>query len=404
MILREMTLLNIECILTQTGGGLQMNYDERLKAFQARLAAVADLAFLPLSADLQYLTGVPRDIPNYGAVLHPGAWLEGAWLTSAQPPLLALPRMSAEFGGLEALSGVEMRVLKDHDDPADMVRGFLKTFALPDNARIAIGDATHGSTVSALNGLLPRATFVSASQVLQPLRVVKSAEEIGVMRRAGAITEAAFAEVLNSLEHGMTELDIVAEVDYQLRRHGSLGPSFTTSLYNSGPQHPLLFGQREATWKRVLTPPVSILFDFGAILAGYCYDYGRTVFFGEPDKAFEEVHHLVMASQEAGIAALRAGQTTAAEADRAARDVIARAGYGSEFRHRLGHSIGLDVHEPPFLTAGDKTVLQEGMLFTVEPSITQFNTFSARVEDVVVVRSGGGEPLTTGFRDLLVVD
>jgi len=90
--------------------------------------------------------------------------------------------------------------------------------------------------------------------------------------------------------------------------------------------------------------------------------------------------------------------------DAAARAVITEAGYSEEFRHRLGHGIGMDVHEPPFLTADDDTLLQEGMLFTVEPSITQFNTFSARVEDVVAVRQDGGEALTTGFRDLRVIE
>ena len=200
-----------------------------------------------------------------------------------------------------------------------------------------------------------------------------------------------------------SELDVVTEVDYQLRRHGSLGPSFTTSLYCSGPDHPLLFGRRQETWKRVLTPPVSILFDFGAILDGYCYDFGRTVFFGDPDDAYLEVFGLVMKAQDVGVAALRAGQATAADVDRAARDVLEEAGYGEAFRHRLGHAIGLDVHEPPFLTASDRTMVQEGMLFTVEPSITRFETFSARVEDVVVARPDGGELLTTGFRDVLVV-
>jgi Xaa-Pro dipeptidase len=148
---------------------------------------------------------------------------------------------------------------------------------------------------------------------------------------------------------------------------------------------------------------VSILFDFGAIVDGYCYDYGRTVFFGEPEAGFEAIFQLVMASQAAGIAALRPDGTTAADADRAAREVIRAGGFGEAFRHRLGHAIGLDVHEPPFLTASDDTTLREGMLFTVEPSIMQFETFSARVEDVVAVAAGGGEPLTRGHRDLLVV-
>lgn len=381
-----------------------MNYQNRLNAFQEKLVGQADLAFFPLSSDLQYLTGVPRDIPNYGAVVHPGDWLEGAWMTPNQEPILALPRMTAEFGGLASLKGVQIRVLNDFDDPREMVKGFIKDFKLPDKPTVAIGGKTQGETVTELNALLANASFISGSSILQPLRAIKTAEEIEVMRKAGAITEAAFAEVLKKLEHGMTELDIVSEVDHQLRKHGSLGPSFTTSLYNSGPNHPLLFGQRQATWKRVLTPPVSILFDFGAILDGYCYDYGRTVFFGEPDASFLEIFELIMTSQEAGISTLKAETMTTSQADKAARDVLVEAGYGEEFRHRLGHAIGLDVHERPFLTAGDETPLKEGMLFTVEPSITQFETFSCRVEDVVVVRPEGGEPLTTGFRDLLIIE
>jgi Xaa-Pro dipeptidase len=381
-----------------------MNYQQRLTTFQQRLAEVGDLAFFPRSSDLQYLTGVPRDIPNFGAVIHPGDWLEGAWLTPTQGPMLALPRMTAEFGGLASLQGITINVLSDFDDPKDMLKAFLKKVDLPETPRIAIGKTTRGETVTALHELLPSATFISATDLVRPLRAIKSEEEIDIMRKAGAITEAAFADVLKTLKPGMTELDIVSEVDYQLRKHGSLGPSFTTSLYNSGPNHPLVFGQPEMTWKRVLNPPVSILFDFGVIFDGYCYDYGRTVFFGEPDTSFQTIFKLIMTSQEAGIAAMKAGQVSAAEVDKQAREIIANAGYGETFRHRLGHAIGVDVHEPPFLTKTDNTILQEGMLFTVEPSITQFNTFSCRVEDVVAVRPTGGEPLTKGFRELLVVE
>jgi Xaa-Pro dipeptidase len=146
------------------------------------------------------------------------------------------------------------------------------------------------------------------------------------------------------------------------------------------------------------------LFDFGAAYNGMCYDFGRTVFFGEPDDEYKKIYKLVMDSQAAGIAAMKAGQVTAAQVDAAARQVIEDAGYGEEFRHRLGHGIGMDVHEPPFLTKTDHTILQEGMLFTIEPSITQFNTFSARVEDVVVVRPDGGEPLTSQFQEMHVID
>jgi Xaa-Pro dipeptidase len=378
-------------------------YDERLQRFQEILRNQADVVFLPHSADLQYLTGVPRDIPNYGTTIHPGEWLEGAWIAPGHAPVLALPRMSAEFGGLQRLTGIDLRILGDWDSPAEMVKTILKGLDLPAKPRIAISRGTHGETITELQKIVPDAVYVSATDLVRELRVVKSEEEIAIMRRAGEITEAAFADVIKALKYGMTELDVVSEVDYQLRRHGSLGPSFTTSMYNSGPNHPLLFGDRLNTWKRVLTPPVSLLFDFGAVHEGYCYDYGRTVFFGDPSGEAQRVYDLVMASQAAGVAAMRAGEVTCEQVDAAARKVIEDAGYGKAFRHRLGHGIGMDVHEPPFLTKGSTTLIRKGMMFTVEPSITQDHTFSARVEDVVVARPGGGEKLTNGYQSLIVV-
>lgn len=377
---------------------------DRLQQFQEILAQQADLAFFPISSDLQYLTGVPRDFPNYGNTIHPGDWLEGAWITPNHAPVLPLPRMTAEFGGLNRLEGLDIRVLGDWDDPSDMVRGILDGFNLPDKPRVAISNFASGETVSHLQPILPDAVWLSATKLLHPMRVLKSEADIDLMKEAGRITEAAFAETLTSLRHGMTELEIVEEVNFQLRKHGSLGQSFTTSLYNSGPNHPLLWGARMESWQRRLEPPVSILFDFGGIYQGWCYDFGRTVFFGEPNEEARRVHRLIMDSQAAGIAALKAGEATTTDTDRAARQVIEEAGYGETFRHRLGHAIGMDVHEPPFLTEGDETPLQEGMLFTIEPSIMQFDDYSARVEDVVVARPDGGEKLTHGWQDLIVVD
>jgi Xaa-Pro aminopeptidase len=379
-----------------------MNYNARLQKFQQHIQDSVDLVFLPFSADLRYLMGVPRDMPSFGAVLHPGMWLEGAWLSPTHDPVLALPRMTAEFGGMGDLKA-NLRILGDHDDPATLLRDILSGFKLPARPRIAVSDSTRGETLVGLQGLYPAASFSSATALLNPLRRVKGEKEIAVMRRAGEVTEAAFEAVLNQLKHGMTELEVISEVDLQLRRHGALGPSFVTSMYNSGPNYPLIFGKREEKWLRHLEPPVALLFDFGAAFDGYCYDYGRTVAFGQPDVELLRIFDLVMQSQAAGIAALKAGNT-AAQTDAAARAVIEQAGYDETFRHRLGHGIGLDVHEAPFLTASDHTVLEPGMLFTIEPSIMQFDNFSTRVEDVVVVGENGGQPLTIGFQSLRVID
>ena len=381
------------------------DYADRIRRFQENLAGEADLAFLPISADLHYLAGVERDTPNYGAVLHPGAWLEGLWLTPSAKPVFTLSRMTAEYefaksGGTETF---ETHILGDWDDPATLVGDILAGFGLPEQPRVAISDKAEGRTVVNLQPLLPDARFLSATDILRQQRVIKSEAEIEMLRRAGALTERAFTETVNKLQHGMREIEVVMELEYQLRQRGGFGPSFTTSLYCAGPTRQTFFRDRRVSWELTLDPPVALLFDFGVILDGFCYDYGRTIIFGEPDAEAREVHRLVMASQAAGVAALKAGSHTCEQADAIARAVIEEGGFGPAFTHRLGHGIGMDVHEPPFLTKGNTTLLQEGMCFTVEPSIMLTGRLSARVEDIVVARPDGGEKLTDGYQDLIVI-
>jgi Xaa-Pro aminopeptidase len=378
-----------------------MDYPQRIIKYQQTLAGQADLAFFPVSADLQYLAGVEREMPTFGAIRHPGGWVEGLWLAPSAEPLLTLTRMTAEFNNPGG--EVKVRVLGEWEDPAKLLKGVMGTLGLDEVNTLALGEKTAGETFIQVQKIFPGVKFISASELLAPQRMIKTGPELALMRRAGEITEAAFGTAVKQMRHGMTELDVILEVDYQLRTHGSFGPSFNTTLYVVGPHHELLFSQQETTWRRKLTPPVSILFDMGAIHNGYCYDYGRTAFFGEPDESVQLAHRLVMESQAAGIAAMRAGKATAEDADRAARAVIEEAGMGEAFRHRLGHGIGLDVHEPPFLTESDRTMLQEGMLFTVEPSVLVPFAGSARVEDVVMVEVDGGIPLTTGFQELIVI-
>jgi Xaa-Pro dipeptidase len=382
-------------------GDEMMDYSQHILKFKQALDGRADLAFLPISADLQYLAGVNREMPTFGAIRHPGGWVEGLWLAPDADPLLILTRMTAEFNNPGG--EVQVRVLGEFEDPASLLKEVAETLKLAEVKTAAMGDKTSGETFIQVQSVFPGVEFVSASELLAPQRMIKSDEELELMRQAGRITEAAFGAAVKRMRHGMTELDVIQEVDYQLRAWGGFGPSFNTTLYVVGPEHELLFSQQEVTWPRVLTPPVSILFDMGAVYEGYCYDYGRTVFFGEPDKGVKLAHRLVMESQAAGMAAMRAGSATAEDADRAARAVIEKAGMGETFRHRLGHGIGLDVHEPPFLTEGDQSALQEGMLFTVEPSVLVSFAGSARVEDVVLVGEDGGVPLTSGYRGLIVV-
>lgn len=377
------------------------DYTARLQRVQALMAVQGvDLLFLQRSANLHYLTGIAREEQNFGNTMYPGEWLTGAWVVPGRAPILTIPRMLAAFH-LD-IAGYDVRVLPDAGDPAVLARDVLDALGVPAAAAIALDDRAWAETLLGIQALRPAARFVSAAPIMRSLRLIKDEDELAIMRHAGAITEAAFADVLPRLRHGMTTLDLITEVNYQLKRHGSTAPSFVTAFYNMGANFPFDFHNREETQLLPLDAPVSVSFDFGAVYDGYCYDFGRSVFFGDPGATYRRVYELVMGAQAAGIAALRAGNTCE-QADAAARAVIADAGYGEAFRHRLGHGIGMDVHEPPFLTAGDTTVLQPGMCFTVEPSIFIPHQLGCRVEDVVVVREQGGEPLTTGFQQLYVV-
>jgi len=379
------------------------DYSKRLPAVQALMAEQAvDLIFLPISADLRYLTGIGREEPNFGNTMYPGEWLTGAWIPQNGAPILTLPRMMAEFH-MGAVTGFDIRILADAADPLAMVADVLAALSVGPQAAIATGDRAWAEALLNLQKLRPEASFSQASPLIMPLRRIKDEDEIAIMRRAGEITEAAYAATLDKLHHGMTNLDLITEVNFQLKRYEAFTNSFVTSFYNMGVNYPFDFTNREECLLVPLDPPVSISFDFGAVYEGYCYDFGRSVFFGDPGEEYLRCYNLVIQSQAAGIAALKAGNTCE-QTDAAARAVIVDGGYGEHFRHRLGHAIGLDVHERPFLTSGDETVLEPGMCFTAEPSIFMPRHLGARIEDVVVVRDGAGEPLTGRYQSLFVVE
>jgi Xaa-Pro dipeptidase len=377
-----------------------IDHAKRLNQLRARMADQGiDLLFLPRSTNLHYLTGLRRTEPNYGNVVHPGEWVTGAWITPDRDPIITMPRMVAEK---TILAGYEIRSLPDTRAPFELAREVIEHLRIRPNATIALDDRSWAETVLPIQQLRPGATYTLAGDLMMPMRMIKDEAEIAVLRRGGEITEAAYEAVRGQLQHGMTTVDLVAEVNLQLQRHGASTHSFATAFYNRGPGQPFAANLREETMLVPLVPPVAVSFDFGAVYDGYCYDYGRSVYFGEPDAAYRRAYDLVMQSQAAGIEALKVG-ASCESADAAARAVLADAGYGEAFRHRLGHAIGMDVHETPFLMESDTTPMQEGMCFTVEPSISTIDK-SARVEDIVVVRPDGGEALTSRFKELHVVD
>jgi Xaa-Pro aminopeptidase len=245
------------------------------------------------------------------------------------------------------------------------------------------------------------ASIASAEPLINPLRRVKSAEELVTMARACKIVDDALETVTPEVLVGVTEFELARDTDFRMRALGSFAPSFDTGVWSMGPAT-----ARDATVRistEVIGPGLGVSFDFGAVVDGYCSDFGRTIHVGDASTEYQRVYDTVMAAQAAGIAAVHPG-ATASSVHRATRAVIVEAGLGEWFRHRTGHCIGLDVHEHPFISEEDETVLEAGMTFTIEPSVFRPGHYGVRVEDVIVCEEGGGRKLNTYPTTMVVHD
>lgn len=240
--------------------------------------------------------------------------------------------------------------------------------------------------------------LTAAEPLLAELRMCKDQDELDKMRRAVEIAEAALTDTLDKLHAGMTEKEIAAQVQVSCLRYGA----------DKMPFEPIvLAGARSALPHGVPTDrPIRagqmLLFDFGVTVDGYASDITRTFALDEVDDELKRIYDIVLRANEAGRAAARPG-VPAQEVDRAARKVINEAGYKEFFTHRTGHGLGLAGHEPPYACEGDMTVLQPGMVLTVEPGIYLPNKGGVRIEDDLVITADGAESLTTFDRALRVI-
>jgi len=346
-----------------------------------------DLLFLAPSADLEYLTGVERLIPTFGQSSYAHGWVEGAFLRRGADPLFVLPRMVAAFE-LDHEPEGELVVVNEQDDGPAVFERVARGLGTP--ATVAVGDRVWAETTLHLARIFGAERLRTGSALVNELRRRKTSEELEVMGRAIAMAEQAMAAVTPLVVAGATTADLAEAVDHELRAAGSRTPSFTTHVFAGLGEGELDSGT--ATAREPLREGTAVMFDFGAVADGYCSDFGRTIYVGEPPDEYREAYDVMLAAQEAGRAAAAAG-TTAAEVNAACRAPIEDAGLGEHFRHRMGHGIGLGLHERPFISPEEETQLEPGMTFTDEPSIIVPGRFGVRVEDIVVCEEGGGRKL-----------
>ncbi|TQO19849.1 Xaa-Pro aminopeptidase [Rhodoglobus vestalii] len=386
---------------------MTIDFEARRAKLDAELdAADIDVLFLPASqTDLEYFTGLGRGIPSFGNIGYTNHWISGAFFSAGKDPLFVLTRHHQEFHLPDGVIGDIVTATESDDGEEVFARAFdafssrasrIAVGGTPNadscghesNAqeRIAVSGRTWSETTLNLRRYRPEAELLVADDILNRIRRIKDTHEIEFMRQAAQMVDQVMAAVSDHVVAGITELELASEIDLRIRQLGSPSSSFDTAVWAMGPGLDRDASERLST--RALSVGAGVNFDFGAIVEGYCSDFGRTVHIGQPNAEYEKVYEIVMAAQEAGRKAAVPG-ATGGDVHRATRSVIDESGYGDWFRHRTGHCIGKDVHELPYISEEDETPLEPGMMFTIEPSVFYPGRVGVRVEDVFLLSDSG---------------
>lgn len=265
---------------------------------------------------------------------------------------------------------------------------------LPQSDNLALdGDYFSYTEQCALAAVLPHAAWKNVNLV--GLRAVKTPEEMQLIRRAVAISDEAFLQLLPHIRAGRKESELAAELEYNMRKLGSTKPSFET-ICASGKRSALPHGVAS---DKVVEEGDFITFDFGATYGGYCSDITRTVVVGKAAHWQKEIYDIVLQANLLGEKTLKAG-LTGIQVDGAVRDFIGSKGYGPNFGHGLGHGVGLDIHEKPVLNRANGQPLPAGAVVTIEPGIYLPDKGGVRIEDTVLVTETGCERLTSVPKEL----
>ena len=379
-----------------------MNYALRIEKIREKMAAKnVEGLFVANDASWEYFTGLPRAGHCQTKMRQNSAEFAGLLITPVKVTAFS-PRLSAlGFSGrMEDFPVVdELVIYPDADIYGATFDREIKAQKL-NGKRLAVNRDVSPTLVLKLQEAHD-VTIIDMSADVDMLRAVKDEEEIELMRHASFVADKIYYDILPMLVPGTPVREIELEIERLLETYGCSSPSFPAVVLHHGPKAGIGVG---AGYYERLERDHTIALDYGVVYKGYCSDFGRTIFLQEPTPDEVRAHELVMKSQAAGIEMMKAGVSTGADANAAAHKCMEEAGMGEAFIHRLGHGIGKDVHERPFLAEGEDTVLQAGMCFTAEPSLYVPQKYLVRVEDVVLVTPTGTECLNKVTKDIVVLD
>jgi len=347
-----------------------------------------DALLVTPSPDFAYLLGYrPPDLERLTCLVVP----------ASGEPRLVVPRLEAPLARHqlgELADDVAVIPWDETDDPFALVHGLLAS----DTRRVGVQDQMWARFVLRLRAVLDPVELVVASPAMSALRRTKDAEEVARLRAAGAAADRAMEAITAERLSGRTEAEVSRRIKDLLLEAGHDTADF--AIVASGPN---AASPHHEVGDRVISEGDAIVLDIGGMLDGYGSDTTRTAFVGDPPSDFAALYGVLHEAQLAACDAVAPG-VPAEDIDRAARTVIAEAGYGEQFIHRTGHGIGLETHEEPYIVAGNGAPLQVGDAFSVEPGIYVDGRWGARIEDIVVVTEGGGERLNQTDRRLYVVE
>jgi Xaa-Pro dipeptidase len=324
-------------------------------------------------SNLYYFTGLKTS---------PDERLQLLIIPSSGHPTAVLPEMYKEKAAAQIGDQFPILTWADQQDPVDLVRSALQEGR---EGRIAVDDTLWARHLLQVMPAFPHGSFNPASGLVDSLRMRKDENEILLMGQAQTVADHVLAKVRDIIRPGMREIELARFIEVAFKELGCDDVSFKP-IVASGPNSA---SPHHQTGERQFAEGDFIVVDCGGLLKGYCSDVTRTFCLGKANDEMKRVYQAVWDANENAFARIARGGCSGEEADRAAREVIAEAGYGPYFIHRTGHGIGLDVHEAPYLVEGNGEELLEGMVFSIEPGIYLPGKFGVRIEDIAAITTKG---------------
>ncbi|MDQ0484555.1 M24 family metallopeptidase [Guptibacillus hwajinpoensis] len=364
--------------------------NQRLEKFSNWLKETEQtFAFVHSSSNVFYLSDFECE---------PHERLLGLFIFPDHDPFLVLPGMEVDQA---RDAGWEHEIIGhgDADNPWDMIHTALRNRGIIEATKVAIEKETLSfGRAEEVMKRYPSVTFTSAEDKLNELRLIKDTKELEVLKKAAALADFGVETGVKALREGCTEMEVLATIEYELKKKGIREMSFSTMV---------LFGEKAGQphgnpGDRKLKKGDLVLFDLGVVLDGYCSDITRTVAFQEVNEKQKEIYDIVLNAQLQTLKISKPG-TRLGDLDITARKVISKAGYGDYFPHRIGHGIGIDVHEYPSMSENNDSLLVEGMTYTIEPGIYLPEVGGVRIEDDVLVTKSGYETLTKYPKELQII-